>query len=219
MTILQGKPDLPSKILKKYLILSGADGSGKTTISKLLVSYFSRRGPTCVHWFRGTHLFASVLARLLSRLSAFRGSCNPYYKVCIPDELKALWLYLELLSVLPHYFTRLLLKRFCRFVIYDRGVLDFLVWLVVTLDASWVLHSLCGRLLLRLAAREEPVYLYADLDVLTERADITREFVARELAVYNVLTKYMSACSINTGNKSLLESLRDALRCLSGETH
>jgi len=196
------------------IVLSGADGSGKTTISKLLASYLSRYGFTCVHWFRGTHLFTSVLARFLSHFSVFRGDCNPYYGVCVPDRLRALWVYLEFLSLLPHYFVRPLLRRFCRFVICDRGALDFVIWLVITLNTLRVLRSLCGGFLLKLASKERVVYLYADLGVLAKRADVPREFIVKELAVYNVLAKYVSLCSIDTGAKSPRETLRDVLRCL-----
>jgi len=144
----------------------------------------------------------------------FRGDCNPYYGVCTPDRLRALWVYLEFLSLLPHYFARLLLRRFCGFVVCDRGVLDFVVWLVITLNTLRVLRSLCGRFLLRLAFRERVVYLYADLDVLAKRADVPREFIVKELAVYNALAKYVSSCSIDTGAKSPWETLRDVLKCL-----
>uniref|UniRef100_A0A7C4BCI9 Thymidylate kinase n=1 Tax=Ignisphaera aggregans TaxID=334771 RepID=A0A7C4BCI9_9CREN len=196
------------------MVLAGADGSGKTTISRLLASYLSSYGSTCVHWFRGTHLFTSVLACLLSRFQVFYGDCNPYYGVCIPEKLRALWLYLEFLSLLPHYFTRLLLRRFCRFVVCDRGVLDFVVWLVVTLDTLKVFRSLCGRFLLRLVTRERVVYLYADIDVLARRADVSRKFIVKELVVYSVLAKYVSSCSIDTGVKSPWEVLRGVLKCL-----
>jgi len=55
---------------------------------------------------------------------------------------------------------------------------------------------LCGRFLLRLASRERIVYLYADVDVLVRRADASRGFATRELAVYNALAKYYATCSI-----------------------
>jgi len=39
-----------------FIILSGADGSGKTTVARLLVFVLSNHGSVCFHWFRGSHL-------------------------------------------------------------------------------------------------------------------------------------------------------------------
>jgi len=199
----------------RYIVFSGCDGSGKTTLSKLLTSHISSYyGFTCVHWFRGSHLFASVLARFLYCFKVLRGLCNPYYKICVPKELKDLWAHIEFWSLLPHIFTRVLLKRTCRFLICDRGFLDFIVWIIVTLNYSEFLRSVYGRFLLRLAVRERSIYLYGDLDVLAVRADVPRWFIARELAVYNVLSRYVSLCSVNTGDRRPLEVLEGVLKCL-----
>jgi len=209
------KKGVISKI--KRIVFSGADGSGKTTVSRLLAFYVSRYSSTCVHWFRGSHLLASILAKFLSYFKAFRDVCNPYYKVCIPRRLRSLWVHVEFWSLLPHIFVRFLLGIVCRFLACDRGFLDFIVWVVVTLDYPGFLRGVYGGFLLRLAARERPVYLYADPDVLVRRADVPREFIVKELAVYNVLARYVSSCSIDTGAKSLQETLRDVLKCLEAQ--
>ena len=51
-------------------MFSGVDGSGKLTISRFLVSYLFRYGFVCRYWFRGSHLFASVLVGFF-RVSGF----------------------------------------------------------------------------------------------------------------------------------------------------
>jgi len=195
------------------IIISGADGSGKTTTTKLLQLHFSRYGGICVHWFRGSHLFVSILVRFLHRFRSFRGSCNPYYRICVPERLKRVWVFLEFVSILPHLFARFLLRRICS-VVCDRGLLDFLIWLIVTLDAPWVLRSVIGRLLLGLISRENVVYLYADLDTLVKRADTPKGFIAKELAVYGVLAKYLARCSIDTGRNKPVKVVAEVIRCL-----
>jgi hypothetical protein len=185
-----------------YIVVSGADGSGKTTVVRLLASYFSRHGPTCVHWFRGSHLLASLLYRLLSRFSSFRGDCNPYYGVCVPVKLRPLWVHVEFWSLIPHVIVRLILRRFCRVFVCDRGFMDFIVWVIVTLEHPSFLSSTYGRFLLRIAALEGPVYLHADVDTLAGRADVPRGFIARELIAYNILAVYTSRCSIDTSRRS-----------------
>jgi hypothetical protein len=204
---------------KKFATLSGADGSGKTTTTKLLLLYFSRYGGVCVHWFRGSHLFVSVLARFLHRFRPFHGSCNPYYRICIPKGLRRVWVFLEFISILPHLFARFLLGRVCRVVVCDRGLLDFIVWLVVTLDAPWILNTLIGKFLLGLVSRENVVYLYADLDTLVKRADIPKGFIVKELAIYNVLARYFARCSIDTGRNKPARVTAEAIRCLERQRH
>ena len=196
------------------MTISGADGSGKTTTTKLLLLCFSRYDDVCVHWFRGSHSFVSVLARFLHRFRSFRGSCNPYYYICIPEKLKRVWVFLELVSALPHLFARFLLKKVCRVVVCDRGLFDFLIWLVVTLNALWILNTLIGRFLLALVSRENIVYLYADAGTLAGRADAPREFVAKELTIYSVLAKYFAKCSIDTGRNGPVRVVAEVLKCL-----
>ena len=124
---------------------------------------------------------------------------------------------MEFWFLLPYILVRALLKRTYRFLVCDRGSLDFIVWVIVTLDYPRFLRGVYGGFLLRLAARERPVYLYADPDVLVRRADVPREFIVKELAVYNVLARYVSSCSIDTSAKSLQETLRDVLKCLEAQ--
>jgi hypothetical protein len=197
-----------------HIIISGADGSGKTTVVRLLASYFSRHGTTCVHWFRGSHLLAYLLYRLLSRFSSFRGYCNPYYGVCVPIKLRPLWVHVEFWSLIPHVIVRFILRRFCRVLVRDRGFMDFIVWVIVTLEHPSFLSSTYGRFLLRLAALEGPVYLHADVDTLAGRADVPRSFIARELVAYNMLARCTSRCSIDTGRRSPQAVVKEILSCV-----
>jgi hypothetical protein len=71
-----------------------------------------------------------------------------------------------------------------------------------------------GRLLLGLVSRENIVYLYADVDTLTRRADVPREFIVRELAIYNVLARHFAKCSIDTGRSRPVRVVAEVIRCL-----
>jgi hypothetical protein len=164
--------------------------------------------------FRGSHLLASLLYRLLSRFRSFRGYRNPYYGVCVPVKLRPLWVHVEFWSLIPHVIMRLILRRFCRVLVCDRGFMGFIVWVIVTLGHPSFLSSTYGRFLVRLTALEGPVYLYADVDTLAGRADVPRSFIARELIAYNMLARYTSRCSIDTGGRSPRAVVKEILSCM-----
>jgi hypothetical protein len=132
----------------------------------------------------------------------------------VPERLKGVWILLESVSLLPHLFARFLLGRVCRVVVCDRGLLDFVVWLIVTLDAPWVIRTVIGRFLLGLVSRGNVVYLYADLDTFVKRADVPRGFTVRELAVYNALARYFAKCYIDTGRSGPVRVVAEVFRCL-----
>ena len=99
-------------------------------------------------------------------------------------------------------------------LVCDRGFMDFIVWVIVTLEHPSFLSSIYGRFLLRLTALEGPVYLYADVDTLAGRADVPRSFIARELIAYNILARYTSRCSIDTGRRSPQAVVKEILSCV-----
>ena len=108
------------------LCLFGVDGSGKSTLARRVATYLRIRGfYTTIVWMRGTHTIASVLARILARFPAFRGSCNPYYRVCVSPKMRLLWLWVELASILPIILLRFITPRLLgRVVVAERSLIE-----------------------------------------------------------------------------------------------
>jgi len=77
-----------------------------------------------------------------------------------------------------------------------------------------VLCAVIGGFLLGFVSRESIVYLYADVSTLARRADVPREFIAKELAIYNVLAKYFAECFIDTGRYGPVGVVAEVIRCL-----
>ena len=196
----------------------GLDGSGKTTLSWMLRAYLAGRGVLAgYHWFRGSHLLVSILARFLGRFEPFKGGDNPYYGVSVPEGLRWLWGFLEFWCFLPLYLFRRFLSCFYGVLVCDRCVLDFVVWVVATLRYPGFVSTVFGRFLLALMREEVSVYLYAPLHVLAGRSDVGLDFLRREYVVYSVLVRYFGAgCVVDTGSKRPVESLGEVLACLRG---
>ena len=200
----------------RIIVLSGPDGAGKTTLAILVKSILEkeRELTILVHWMRGSHLLASILARILPRLSPwFRGADNPYYGLRIPPKARKLWILVEFASFLPYLFARKLMSLFYDLVLLDRGVYDFIVWLATTLHTRSFLRGLLGRFLLALALRERKILLYAPIQVLSLRADVPREFLVEETAIYLALSKHLDPlCAIDT-SRSIREAVVSLLKC------
>ncbi|MGC9012565.1 thymidylate kinase [Thermogladius sp.] len=184
----------------RAVVLSGCDGSGKTTVARALSSYLAASHRASTHWLRGSHLHVSLLYRLLSKTRAFSGADNPYYKLSVPPGLRGLFALLEFTGFLPQLLARRLRLLFSDVVVCDRGVLDFLVWVSATLRYGGFLGTALGRFLLALASRERPVVLTARLDVLRRRADVPPSFLKTEYAYYTVLARYIASTTVDTSS-------------------
>lgn len=201
--------------LTPIICFFGPDGSGKSTLVRLFRGYLISHGiHTYISWLRGSHLFASLLARFLSRFTICKGSANPYYGIIIPSKLRPLWIFIEFTSLLPHYLLRKILS-FLHIVIGDRCLVDFIVWIITTLDYSKLFGNVLGRFLIRLAMKDKAIYVKASQTELLRRApDVPRQFLMKELMYYDILFKYYTSCVIDTTNKKPKEVLFELLNCL-----
>lgn len=201
----------------------GPDGSGKSTVARGLFYVFQGRGfRVRVVWMRGSHTLASLLARLLSRFQVFRGVCNPYYRVCIPGRLKPLWVWIEFFSALPVVLLRFVLPGLAGYtVIGERSLLDFLVWLIVTLRDPCIPRSLPGKAILSIAysLSDNPIYIYADLQTLLarRRGSVETPLIPVQLRVYGKLAETLRTPALNTSSHTVAESVKKILRILNLE--
>lgn len=206
--------------LGRMLCFCGADGAGKTALARLYAGWLKLHGCRVrVVGLRGTHTVASVLARFLSWFQVFRGPCNPYYGICIPSRLRRLWVWVEFFSILPVLFARFLVPRALGYlVVGERGLIDFLVWLIVTLRDLGVVRSVVGRFILCLARQVcFNVYIRARLNVLyARRRGFPEEpLLPMQLAVYDVVTRAYGLPVIDTSFKDSLGSFKQLLKTVS----
>ena len=209
----------------RWLCLFGIDGSGKSTLARRIAIFLHMQSfCSAIIWMRGTHTVASVLARILAHFPAFRGPCNPYYKICVPSKMRRLWLWVEFVSVLPVIFLRFVVPKLSgRVVVAERSFVDFLVWLVVTLRWSGVVGSFVGRSIVSLmfSLCDRVVYIRADLDTLVARRRGSPEerLIPVQLRIYDAVARAIGAPCVDTSRKSVGESVRELLEIISGASY
>lgn len=188
----------------------GSDGAGKSTIAKALAKKVCDYGfGVKISWMRGTHTFASVLARVFSRFSSFRGSDNPYYEISVPKSLRRTWQLLEFVSVLPLLFARFLLPSVLGcIVVAERYLPDFIAWVATTTNDPGYLKSPDVTFLLALTSKAEVrVYVTADFAELKRRRNNSDPlFLQKQLEIYEELSNAVNAFKLDTTNKSVSES-------------
>ena len=198
------------------ICLFGPDGSGKSTLAKALAYFLKRKElRVMISWMRGTHTLASILARLLSKFRTFQGPYNPYYRICVPQSLITLWIWIEFYSMLPILFLRFILPRSLGYlVVAERGLIDFLVWITMTTCQPRVLTSIIGRFTAALARKTSTnIYIRANLKTLQKRRQISSEAssLSIQLKIYDAIAKAYKIPTVDTSNISVAESIKQIL--------
>ena len=113
------------------ITLSGVDGSGKTTIGKLLFNRLERQGYKVKYRVEFDYFLLGYLKKVINLISGKRNTANVIKtKILIeksyPILIGKIWVYLTFFDLLIEYFLyKLFFKK--KIIIFDRCVYDFLV--------------------------------------------------------------------------------------------
>ncbi len=195
----------------------GPDGSGKTTFIRALTEILNREGyKVRLSWMRGTHTLASLLARFLSKFKSFKGSNNPYYGITIPRNLKRVWQLIEFASIIPIILLKYILPSTLGYwVVADRYVLDFIVWVSITTNDQRYLKSVEAKFLLALSSKTHVrIYVTATIKELLRRRKEDIHYLREQLKIYNQIALDIHANILDTTDKSTDKSFKEVLRLL-----
>jgi len=193
----------------------GPDGAGKTTLIKNLSLKLQKSHRIKLSWMRGSHTLTSLLAKLLSRLSFFQGSDNPYYKIRIPEKLKGLWQFLEFASAIPVIISRFILPSLVGYwIIADRYSIDLEVWIGMTTKDSSFFAKFPARVLTAVAQKANAkFYVKADIGTLRNRTQ-SLPYPEEQIVSYDKLARLVGAATIDTTNQSAVDALACVLETL-----
>jgi len=203
------------------ILFYGCDGSGKSSLAKAIAQNLNNQGQKVkISWMRGTHTFAYILAKLLSKFETFKGPDNPYYKISIPQNYRRFWQFLEFISVLPIVLVKIVIPNSLGYyVISERCVLDFIAWVSTTTNDKYFIEKIEARFLLILASKANTkVYVTADFDSLLQRRQNSNpHFIKAQTIFYEKITQMINAHRLDTTKKSVKESCNEVLNILNAQ--
>jgi thymidylate kinase len=193
----------------------GPDGSGKSTLAKALAKRLNNNGfRVKLSWMRGTHTLASILARLLSKFSTFRGSDNPYYGITIPRSMRRFWQIIEFASAIPIILLKFILPSMLGYwVVAERYAPDFITWVSLTTCDRHYPERIEARFLLALSSKAHfKIYVTTTPnELLRRRRETSPCFIGKQLKLYERIASALHAHRLETTSKSINESLDEVL--------
>lgn len=198
----------------RLLVLSGTDGSGKTTQAYLIKSYFLKKGiKSCVIWQRSYPLFTYLLflyARLTKKTITIKRDnitikIHPYWN---DRSLSVLYPYFIFFDTFLIYWIIRIITKLLRYniIILDRSFVDTVIDSIWNCHSTSFLHSIIGRYLNKflIKNRESIVFLIVSPYVafIRKKDIVLVNEIMFKLKIYVKFSKSYKILLIDTTNKS-----------------
>jgi thymidylate kinase len=210
----------------RLILLTGIDGSGKTTVAYLVIRYLESNGVrTRYAWVKSFHSLSYIVSNMLRNTRLWCTVINPtgmqvrQFDPTYSKPFQKLWYLLELISVLPWIIVRIYLPLLARItVVADRYVPDTIVTISVRMKQPDFHRSFIGRLLSSLIPKGTVmVHLDASIDtVINRKPDIeyTRSQIVSQIKMYKLLAKKLSAFTVDTSKLDAKQTLEKVIKIL-----
>jgi energy-coupling factor transporter ATP-binding protein EcfA2 len=211
----------------RFVIFTGVDGSGKTTLAKLLVTYLrKKKGRVLYVWIKSLHLLAYYISRIFEISNRFELIVNPNGMLIKRFYVKglgsfcAVWPFIEFISVLPWVVLKVYLPIFFGYtVITDRYLIDTLITVSTRIGDPNLSRRFLGRLMLKLIPKDSVVIqLNADLNTILERRkdiEYTYEEIQEQISLYKLLSRKINAYELDTTDTSSKKNLEKIINLIN----
>ena len=197
-------------VVTKNIMLSGPDGTGKSTISDSVIKSFSDKGITYNHiWLRFNHYTAKVV-NLFGRITG-----RSYYKKYtwgkvgyhdyngIIGSVYIISVYLDHI-LFQVFFKKKNLKSNTRYLI-DRYIIDVIADLIVDTNKTKMIFAMFGPFLMNELKHTNAYILKCDKNiVIVRRPDINDDkSYDKKIVAYNQIASKFNIPQLNTGKMSI----------------
>jgi len=198
------------------IVLFGPDGSGKTTIARMLMSYLSSRGIKASYVrFKSHHLVMYLILSFLRKLSLIPSTNSPRildYSLKRYFNKSKLYVFLELINAIVWLVVNVMLRKLVgeRVIVADRYVPDLIVSMLIIAPNKSILINL-SKILKIFMQHTVKVFLYTDVNVALNRKKeelLSYTYITILLRLYmHVIRIFGVDLHINTSRYSKDESL------------
>jgi len=208
----------------KVIVITGIDGSGKTTIAKILAHYLmSKNYRVRILWIKSLHTLSYLIYTFFKKTWGVEYIINPnrviveHYMTKYMKKLGRIWVLIEYISLLPWITILNILKHTGYTIICDRYLIDFLATVSLRIsNPLWWLHSILARHLLALQMKEKTIHLNITIETaLKRRKDI--EYTLKELKtlqlLYKTIAKTVKAYNVKA-EQDKLSTIKNVLKHL-----
>jgi thymidylate kinase len=204
----------------KKIIISGPDGTGKSTISKMLINFYKKKGLKVKYvWLRFNHYFSKII-NFVGRISGKSYYENYEWGKVGYHDYKGIFGKFYIYSVyLDHkiflkFFSKKYFNNKSDVVIIDRYIIDIMVDLIVDTDEKELVIKLFKKYLEDEIRNNDIYILECNPEIVFQRRPDVKydKKYLKKVKAYNILKNEFGLKSLNTGEMNENEIVQKIIK-------